>query len=495
MRQHNITPDLLQNEQDKGNKLNVGNCSFAEATKELADEVMAVLSKQATGIPLDVLPAPFHELIRQLKERYKFPADSSLLYLLFAFSIATGNNFWIRVKLNWIEPAILYLALVALAGQTKTPVQSFFTRPFKEKDRTNFDDYTAALRTYETEKQAATKANPFSKPKPVRQQLLIQDYTPEALVKVLSGNWRGSGVMMDELAGFFGNMNRYNSGNEVPMWLSFYNAQAFSCNRKTSEDTYVAHPFVSVIGGIQPGILKKIFAGDMQINGMVDRFLFVYNANGRKEVPGDEEIDASLIECYFDAIKLLLAVQPKINDADGTNEPRILDLTSEGKALLFDYLRANAVKVNELNDEGAERLAGMFSKYDYQVIRLSLLIQVITDASIGRTPNEVTRDAVHGAIRLADYFKQHTTRVQELISNDPLAAYDETYKALYYSLPDSDFSFSNAVATGANIRKVALDTGEIQPLTVKKWVQRFLQKSGLFNQPRTGHYIKKVLKG
>jgi hypothetical protein len=490
MRPHNFTPDVLKNEQGKGNKLHAHNFSFTEAAQELAEDVKTISSKQGDSIPLDVLPAPFHELISQLQERYKFPADSSLLYLLFAFSLATGNNYRIRVKCNWIEPAILYLALVAQAGQTKTPVQSFFMRPFKEKDRTNFDNYTAALRTYETEKQGATKANPFTKPKPVRQQLLIQDYTPEALVKVLSGNWRGSGVMMDELAGFFGNMNRYNGGNEVPMWLSFYNAEPFSSNRKTSEDSYVAHPFVSVIGGIQPGILKKVFAGDMQINGMVDRFLFVYN-NGRKEVPGEEELDASLIDGYIDSVKFLLAVQSKTNDNDGTNTPMVLDLTSEAKTLLFDYLRTNVAEVNDLYDEGAERLAGMFSKYDYHVIRLSLLVQVITDASKAYAPSEISVDAVHGAIRLANYFKQHTIRVHELISNDPMGAYDEARKALYFNLPDGEFSFSSAVGIGSNIRKVELEAGEIKAITVEKWVQRFLQKSGLFNQPKTGQYIKK----
>lgn len=486
MQTHNVAPNFLHKEQSKDNH------SFADAVNELGTDTDIILKElQKNAIPLDILPIPIQDLIKQLEQRYKFPADYSLLYILFAFSIAIGNNYRIRVKKNWIEPAILYLSLIALAGQTKTPVQSFFMQPFKEWDKANFENYVTKMLTYDAAKQAATKRNPCTEQKPTREQLLLQDYTPEALVKVLSDNWHGVGVMMDELAGFFGNMNRYNNGNEVPMWLSFYNAQAFSTNRKTSNDSYVAHPFVSVIGGIQPGIMKKIFAGDMQINGMIDRFLFVYNVNLKKEVPGEDELDTHLIDTYTDAVKFLLAVEPKINDRDLTNIPILLDLTPDAKRLLFDYLQINADKVNKLNDEGAERLAGMYSKFDYHVIRLSFILQVLIDACIGQEPTKVTADAVRGGIRLTDYFKQHTNRVHGLISSDPLAAFDERKKALYNQLPDGEFSFSDAIAIACTIRKDEVKAGKIKTDAVEKWVQRFLQSTGLFSQPRTGHYIKK----
>jgi len=139
------------------------------------------------------------------------------------------------------------------------------------------------------------------------------------------------------------------------------------------------------------------------------------------------------------------------------------------------------------------KLAGMYSKFDYHVIRLSFILQVLTDACNGQAPTEVTGDAVRGGIRLADYFKQHTNRVQALISSDPLAAYDETKKALYNSLPDGEFPFADAVTIAGTIRKDEVQAGRIRPDAVEKWVQRFLQTTGLFNQPKTGYYIKKSI--
>src|SRR5688572_23539495 len=105
MQTHNLAPNELHKEQSKVNH------SLADAVNELATDTAIILQEiQKDDIPLDVLPAPFQELIKQLEQRYKFPADYSLLYMLFAFSIATGNNYRIRVKRNWIEPAILYLS-------------------------------------------------------------------------------------------------------------------------------------------------------------------------------------------------------------------------------------------------------------------------------------------------------------------------------------------------------------------------------------------------
>jgi hypothetical protein len=105
---------------------------------------------------------------------------------------------------------------------------------------------------------------------------------------VLFNNLRSVGMMKDKLAGLFGNMNRYHKSNEESMWLSLYNADSFSFNRKPSAEFYVAYPFITIIGGIQPSILKKVFAGDMRRYGMADRSLYVYDPGLRKEILGDE---------------------------------------------------------------------------------------------------------------------------------------------------------------------------------------------------------------
>ena len=54
-------------------------------------------------------------------------------------------------------------------------------------------------------------------------QLTIGDATIEAVGLILSDQPKGTLLVRDELAGFFGDMNRYNNGSgDRPFWLEAY---------------------------------------------------------------------------------------------------------------------------------------------------------------------------------------------------------------------------------------------------------------------------------
>ena len=62
MQTQNLTFDELQKERSKVNH------SFADAVYELATDTAIILQElQKDAIPLDVLPVPFQELIKQLE--------------------------------------------------------------------------------------------------------------------------------------------------------------------------------------------------------------------------------------------------------------------------------------------------------------------------------------------------------------------------------------------------------------------------------------------
>ena len=109
---------------------------------------------------------------------------------------------------------------------------------------------------------------------PIWEQLLVTDFTPEALIEVHKFNKNGIGVYADELASWFKNFNRYNSGSEEQFWLSVWSGKPIRINRKTSEPIFISLPFISVIGTIQPAVLKEL-AKDRTENGFMDRILFV----------------------------------------------------------------------------------------------------------------------------------------------------------------------------------------------------------------------------
>lgn len=466
--------------------------SFTDLAAQLKENTANTLKEISHDqCPVDVLPPPIAELVEELHIKYKFPKEFCLLYILFVASVAIGNNWRAEVKNNWHEPALLFLCAVALAGQNKTPVQNFFTSVLRKLNKQMFEGFKMKLEHWELKKRTATKEHPFLEEKPSREQILLQDSTLEATVKAIDNNSRGLGILFDELAGFFGGLNRYNSGNELPFYLSVYNCQSYTSNRKTSDDVYLSDPYLSIAGGIQPAILIKLFCEELQDNGTKDRFLFCYPHNLKKEIPTDEEISQDLIDNYTDTIEYLFYSGNRELEKLQAHEREkylLIPFSSDAKQALNEYLQKNADEVNELNDNHEYRLASAYSKFDYHVIRLSLIIQLLTEGSEREKPVAITVDSVKKGIRLSNYFKWNTRRVHSLISGDPLATYDEKKKAFYNSLPDA-FTTGEAVEIAQKLREDEIGS-LIKPDAVEKWAKRFIDCS-LFSRPSHGNYQKK----
>ena len=85
------------------------------------------------------------------------------------------------------------------------------------------------------------------------------DTTVERLADILNENRRGLLITKDELSGWLGSMNAYKQGGkgaDRQFWLSAHTNQPIAVDRKSLEEpVIVAHPFVSIIGGIQPELL------------------------------------------------------------------------------------------------------------------------------------------------------------------------------------------------------------------------------------------------
>ena len=81
----------------------------------------------------------------------------------------------------------------------------------------------------------------------------------------------------DELAGWIGGFDRYAQygGGDVARWLSIFNAEAITVDRKTDGTTYVPKPCVWVFGGIQPDRLPAVLTKTLRDCGLLARFLIV----------------------------------------------------------------------------------------------------------------------------------------------------------------------------------------------------------------------------
>ena len=473
----------MENKQQKNHDL------FSQPSLNNADTMLKhieqlkkrTVSKQQVKtncFPLEVFPTAVQEIITTTNESLNFPIDFIGASMLFAFSVAIGNSHKIEIKNGWQESAVLYMAIIGRAGTNKSHPFSFALKPIEQRDNLNFQKYQKEKQEYDSilsltkkEREQQGRDEPVS---PVWLQHLVTDFTPEALTDVHKSNKRGIGVYADELASWFNNFNRYSKGSEEEFWLSNWSGKPLRINRKTSEPTYIPLPFISVAGTIQPGVLKEL-AKNRTENGFLDRLLFVAPENLKKDYWSETELSPAIVK-KWDAIVSNLLDLP-INQDDTSNpQPEILRLTPESKQLLFEWQKELADLSNKSENEA---ISGIYAKIEMYAIRLALCLEMVRFACGESQKQAIGIEAVQGALKLVEYFKNTAIKVHSIVSNtNPVDKLPTDRQTLYNMLPEQ-FTTSKGV-------KIAKNMG-----VAERTFKYFINNRELFNQPKRGEYEKR----
>ena len=204
--------------------------------------------------PVVIFPEKIQRIVKQASEESNYPLNYISAALFFAASVAVGNFRTLMAGTIKVK-AILFMALIGTPGSGKTHPINFAVAPFLRLDKSSIQKYQNSL-----EEWRRTPAESRGK-KPKAKQFRVQDITMEAITKILGETRRGIFVFVDELKGWVSSFNKYrNGGGDLEQWMSLYNGVPITVNRKGEDDiTFVADPFVGVIGGMQPGILPRLF--------------------------------------------------------------------------------------------------------------------------------------------------------------------------------------------------------------------------------------------
>lgn len=429
--------------------------------------------------PVEVFPAAIQDIITATNESLNFPVDFIGASLLYAVSVAIGNSFDIEIKKGWTENAVLYLSLVGRAGTNKSHPPSFALRPIENRDSMKFQAYQKKMREHEVVSALSKKereSQGYTEPiKPTWEQLLVTDFTQEAITDVLKYNRRGIGVFADELATWFNNFNRYSKGSEEQFWLSNWSGKPIRVNRKTTEPAYITKPFISVAGTIQPGVLNELAANRTE-NGFMDRLLFVFPDNLKKEYWSEKELSPAITQSWEGIVTVLLNFA--VNDDEvGNPKPETLRYTPEAKQHLFQWQRQHTDLYNRPENEATN---GIYAKVEVYAVRLALCIQMAFYACNEGGKDAVGLEALQGALKLVEYFKKSALKVHSKIADaSPLDKLPSDKQNFYNALPDS-FTTNEGlnIASGLKIPE--------------RSVKRFLSDRTLFDKPKHGNYEKRI---
>lgn len=396
---------------------------FGERVQSLADKLKPEYKEEIklteTSFPIDIFNENIQVFIKELHTKTNAITDFVGTSMLYTASVCIGNAFLARACNTFVENASLWIANVASSGVGKTPSVKPVLSPLRKKNIRLVKDYNTRLEDYKRyEKLTKTeKEKEIEIKEPLRNQILVNDITQEALMEVHADNIGGLGVDKDELAGWIKDMDKYRAGSDVQFWLSSWNGEAVFSNRKTSKSAFVQMPFISVYGGIQPKVFRMFNNEELNDSGFLSRLLICYPET---KVPylNLEQIDEDLLLWYneeiisfFDTVRRHVCLSE-----DGELKPRIINFTEEASLYFKDvYNRMSDIQNSE---EVSEYLKTMYPKQKNYIIRFSLILHVFNcffDKT--RFTEAITLDTVKKAVKLSDYFIEQAKKVK-VESND-----------------------------------------------------------------------------
>jgi hypothetical protein len=275
----------------------------------------------------------------------------------------------------------------------------------QQKEAAEIEEEKQRRAEYEEEMQAwkdsKDKGEKPEEPEPAT-RLLISDITTEGLLSVHARAPKGLLLTRDELGGWLKGFNQYKGGkgSDTQTWTEVHQGKPCIIDRKGAGTLSIPRAAVSIVGGVQPELLREALSGEHLYDGLASRVLFVVPPEEPKQW-NEETVSAETREGWNCLLDKLLEL--KTND-NGT--PKDLPLTAKAKAAWVRYYNEHAEREDE--EEGSLRSA--MSKLEATTARVALVIQLANDPE----SVEIDVEAIEGGIIISDWFEGQARQVYKL---------------------------------------------------------------------------------
>jgi putative DNA primase/helicase len=375
---------------------------------------------RAPEFPIDVLGSAV-DWVKTAAESKSAPVSYVALGLLVSAAACIGAKRRVSPWDGWVEPSILWGALVGEPSLVKSPSMDPFRDAVQAMERLVNANWSIRQADYEKEKLAAearraewqqkvkeaVKAKqppPLLPPeavepkRPSRDRLWIVDATPEKVARLLGENPAGLICFRDEFAGLLGGFDKYGgSGSDRAFWIEAYGGRPYRYDR-VSLDEPIDIPFcaVSLIGALQPDRLNAmLLSGDD--DGLAARPLYAWPDPVPPRRPSKAPDHATLQAVLQRLRDLAFDV-----DGAGNAQPRTIllkpDAADEYQAW-WERTQWDAKK------DAAGRVGGAIGKLDGIALRLALVLELLQWAWSGSNqpePDQVSLQSVKNALRIID---------------------------------------------------------------------------------------------
>lgn len=428
--------------------------------------------------PLGVFPASIRNIVESLQKYENYQVDFTAAAFLTVFAAAMGNTWSARFMTGWISRPIIYMVLIGPPSCGKTPPLRQAVAPLLKLDEAFDRVYTKEIRQYRrwerlTAKQRKQQSMPEEMEMPQRKCHVVVNSTIEALISAMRDNSRGVLIYNDEIDSLLSNFNRYN-GSDESYFLSLFSGTPFKYTRKSNNEyIFLSHPYCSIIGSTQPGMLSTLFGGKRSLNGFSSRFLKVYPQISTMPSWNDASMPEDVFEEWEHIIRKVDSIKPPPAQEGRTDSIELLFSSAAKHRLISWKNEVNSRIYSESESETEKALCGKLETY---LIRFCLVIQVMRGICGEAGMKEIDEESAQRAIRLVEYFRMMESRIVPEMQTGLL---DLRHTELLSLLPQS-FTTSEAVTVG---KKLGLS---------ESTVKRFLREGAcdFIRKETHGHYCK-----
>jgi len=431
--------------------------------------------------PVDLLPEPLRSLVTEGADSLQCDPVLIVLPMLTTIGAAIGNARHLVCKEGWSVAPCLWTMFIAESGSVKTPAFSLAKRPLEDIERDSNDRYDAeakqyesALAEYDETIKAWRKSKKGDKPNaptlPIPKRFIVKDTTLAGLTEILRHNPRGLLIPMDELAGWFGAFNKFDSGNgDAQKWISIYSGEPISNDRKGNVNEHkvmlgvkVYRPFAGITGAIQPGIWHKVLTPEHQATGMAARYLMAWPPRRAKKFT-DNTVSPSTLAQYATLIQSLVGLDHDLTDA-GHYQPRYVGMGHDAKRLYREYY--NRHNVDHLDRNGS--LAAASAKIEETPLRLGLILHCTRLAMGEISHDQLDADTMAAAITISDWFMDEAERIYSVMATESTTRPDREL-ADWIRLRGGSITPSELVAGKRKVKNVAQAEGMLTDMASGGW--------------------------
>lgn len=437
-------------------------------------------AQKSLEIPLDKFPKVFREYGKDLKFTLNIPNNFIVGGILAALSGAIGNSVKIYTT-DFTNTASLYLILVGGSGTGKTPAMEKLLKPLDEIESKLTYEYKVQYANWKKNKNADGL---HSGTKPVKETLRITGGNMEGILKRLQDSPKGIIIATDELAGFFNSLNQYRKGNDLQNYLSIWSNRPIDENRKNVDDNYlISNPYLTIIGGIQPGTFKKIIASIGSEDGFLWRCLPCINTVEKLPYYTGNSIDKNLEQTYINKVVDIYESLHR-NTLVRNFELDILEikpigilLTAEANLIYKDYLNYCRKRERDTPNDQIKEILGKIKIY---CLRLALILHIAEKGTDLKQHCEVDSNTIYKAIELSEYFFEAMQQNFDQVSgqNEKIIGISKKYIDLYNSLDDKELKREDIIQAALNFN------------IGKRMVCNFIKNTDYFKKVSYGRYLK-----